>query len=156
MRMPGAGGIDTLRRIREGAAGMGVIVMTGYGTPDLAARSLRLGAAAYLAKPFDLADLLLAVGRWSEQRGRGRAPTDPAGVGTESADSEVGGALLGEAVALLLREAADRIEGRGAVGAAEMRRMLARLERASDRTRGTIGQGTTRPVNSPTNGPRSP
>jgi two-component system, NtrC family, response regulator AtoC len=121
-RMPGMSGVNALRRMRERGAGVGVIVMSGYGTPDLAARALRLGASDYLAKPVDVADVLRAVGRWFARRGPG--------VGAGSPDAEDRAAVLAEAVALLLREAAERVEGNRIAAAAEARRLLARLERA--------------------------
>jgi DNA-binding NtrC family response regulator len=54
IRMPGIDGIEVLRRIKEEInPNLAVIIMTAYGTPETAARAMRLGACDYLRKPFD-------------------------------------------------------------------------------------------------------
>jgi len=53
IRMPGASGIDGLRRIREIDPHVAVIMLTGFGALDTAQEALRLGANDYISKPFD-------------------------------------------------------------------------------------------------------
>ncbi len=55
LKMPGVGGIETLRRLLEIDAGLAVIVLTGYGSIDTAREAMRLGAYDYLTKPVDAA-----------------------------------------------------------------------------------------------------
>ncbi len=56
--MPGIGGIETLRRIKEHNPGLTVILLTGYaGTKDGIA-GMKEGARAYLNKPLNLQELL--------------------------------------------------------------------------------------------------
>jgi DNA-binding response OmpR family regulator len=66
MRMPGVNGIDVLRAIRKheeqsNQAKLPVIVLTGYSDDEVPMRVLELGADAYLQKPFEIHDLLVAV-----------------------------------------------------------------------------------------------
>ena len=68
VRMPEMSGIDVLRRMREQKAGVGVLVVTAYGTSNLAIQSIQLGAYDYITKPFDLEEVLVAVRRFFEHR----------------------------------------------------------------------------------------
>ncbi|MBI5624709.1 MAG: response regulator [Elusimicrobia bacterium] len=56
--MPGLGGVETLKRLRELQPGLKVVMATGYATAETALKSMRLGAVNYLAKPYELKDLL--------------------------------------------------------------------------------------------------
>ncbi|MCB9743099.1 MAG: sigma-54-dependent Fis family transcriptional regulator [Alphaproteobacteria bacterium] len=68
IKMPRMDGIELLRRLREQGDDTPVIVITAYGAVDTALEATRLGAAAYLAKPFDLREVGLAVNKVLEQR----------------------------------------------------------------------------------------
>jgi CheY-like chemotaxis protein len=61
--MPGLDGLEALRRIRRthGARELPVILFTGLDAPDALDTAGELGANAWLAKPYQLADLLAAV-----------------------------------------------------------------------------------------------
>ncbi len=52
VRMPRVGGIEMLRAIKRQTPGTVVIMMTAYGTIELAVEAMRFGAADYLVKPF--------------------------------------------------------------------------------------------------------
>lgn len=69
--MPGVDGLATLKGLKDAQPGLEVIMATGYGTAETAMRSKRLGALNYLAKPYELKELmdLLDVAL----RGRGEA-----------------------------------------------------------------------------------
>lgn len=67
--MPGLGGVDTLKRLRELQPGLRVVMATGYATAETALKSMKLGAVNYLAKPYELKDLL-AVLETALKRGR--------------------------------------------------------------------------------------
>jgi len=57
VRMGGMNGLETLRRIRETSAKLPVIMMTAYGTTQMAIEAMKLGAYDYLLKPFDVPKL---------------------------------------------------------------------------------------------------
>ena len=52
IRMPGAGGMEVLRRSVELDPRRPVVMMTGFGTIDQAVEAMRIGAANYVQKPF--------------------------------------------------------------------------------------------------------
>ena len=63
IRMPGASGIDGLRRIREIDPHVAVIMLTGFGALETAKEALRLGANDYISKPFDAREMREVIGR---------------------------------------------------------------------------------------------
>jgi nitrogen regulation protein NR(I) len=54
IRMGGMTGLETLRRIRQMEPKLLVILMTAYGTTQMAIEAMKLGAYDYLLKPFDV------------------------------------------------------------------------------------------------------
>jgi two-component system response regulator AtoC len=68
VRMPEMSGIDVLRRMRDAKSGVGALVMTAYGTSNLAIQSIQLGAYDYITKPFDLDEVLVPVRRYFENQ----------------------------------------------------------------------------------------
>ncbi|MGW8283246.1 MAG: sigma-54-dependent transcriptional regulator, partial [Gemmatimonadota bacterium] len=61
VRMPGLDGIGLLERLQESGNGAQVIVMTAYGSQDLAIEAIRKGAWDYIDKPFAPDALVLRV-----------------------------------------------------------------------------------------------
>src|SRR5712691_7830935 len=57
IRMGGMTGLETLRRIRQIDSKLPVIMMTAYGTTQMAIEAMKLGAYDYLLKPFDVPKL---------------------------------------------------------------------------------------------------
>ena len=53
LRMPGIGGMEFLRRLKDTWPDTEVVVMTAYGSIDTAVEAMRLGAYDYLTKPID-------------------------------------------------------------------------------------------------------
>jgi len=99
VRMPGMGGLETLRLIREIDPKLPVIVMTAFGTTDTAIEATKLGAFDYVLKPFEIPDILtlieqaLEAGRFMRSRvemnvGPETAPPD-AIIGRSEAMQEV-------------------------------------------------------------------
>jgi len=74
LRMPGQDGLELLPQILRRVPGTTVILMSAYGSADLAVEALRRGAYDYLAKPFQPAELLLAL-RKARERERLRRST---------------------------------------------------------------------------------
>lgn len=57
LRLPDCGDLQLLGSIRRLAPSTPVIVMTAFGTPEVAAEARRLGAVTVVEKPFDLDQL---------------------------------------------------------------------------------------------------
>lgn len=66
-RMPGMSGPDLLQKIKAVNPEIPLILMTAYGTVETAVQAMKDGAADYLTKPLDLEELLVRVGRVTEQ-----------------------------------------------------------------------------------------
>jgi DNA-binding NtrC family response regulator len=60
-RLPGMDGVEVVRRLKAEHPEATVVIMTAYGTIDSAVESMRLGAADYLVKPFEVAELLIVI-----------------------------------------------------------------------------------------------
>jgi len=61
--MPGWSGLDLLPPLRNRHPEVPVIVITAFGGPSTREAAERLGAVAYIEKPFKLSDLLAVVRR---------------------------------------------------------------------------------------------
>jgi DNA-binding NtrC family response regulator len=72
LNMPGLGGMDVLRKLREDGSEAGVLVLTAHGSIDAAVEAIRLGAADFLQKPADFDLLRTRVERVLDDRRRGR------------------------------------------------------------------------------------
>jgi len=60
-QLPDISGLDVLRALRAGGCQSPAILMTGYGSEELAMVALRLGVRNYLLKPFSKDELFKAV-----------------------------------------------------------------------------------------------
>ncbi len=60
LRMPGACGLELIRRVHQTCPGTHAMLITAFGSPDLENQVRRLGAT-YLPKPFALQDFVAAV-----------------------------------------------------------------------------------------------
>ena len=61
--MGAVSGVDLLRRVRRQWPEIRVLMISGYATSELEAEAMRLGAAGFVAKPFDNAEMLAEVER---------------------------------------------------------------------------------------------
>src|SRR5512141_384764 len=66
--MPEMDGMELLRAIRERDENLPVILLTAHGSERLAVRAIRAGAYEYVPKPFDVDEMLVALGRALETR----------------------------------------------------------------------------------------
>lgn len=70
VRMPGVGGLDVVRRLREQRPALKVVLLTGHGSLEDAAEGERLGVFAYLQKPIDIDDFVSILRRAAGEAGR--------------------------------------------------------------------------------------
>ena len=68
LKMPGIGGMEALRRIRDSGASAEVVVLTGHPDVESAIQAMKLGAYDYLTKPFKLSELEEVLQRAAERR----------------------------------------------------------------------------------------
>jgi len=59
--MPGMGGLEVLRSLREAHPEVRVIVITGQSTSDVVSEALKLGANGFVVKPFSADKVLKAI-----------------------------------------------------------------------------------------------
>ena len=63
LKMPKMSGLQVLRTLRELQCPVPVIVITAYGSEEVVVRTLRLGANDYVAKPFELDEMINVIER---------------------------------------------------------------------------------------------
>ncbi len=68
LKMPGIGGMEALRRIRDSGASGEVVILTGHPGVDSAIEAMKLGAYDYLTKPFKLSELEEVLRRAAERK----------------------------------------------------------------------------------------
>ncbi len=68
LKMPGIPGIKVLEKVKQHDPDIEAIIITGYGSMDTAIEGLRLGAFDYIAKPFDVNQILSLIRSALERR----------------------------------------------------------------------------------------
>ena len=61
LKMPGAGGLEVLKKTREESPETAVFIMTNYSTVETAVEAMRLGARDYIIKPFLHDDIKMSI-----------------------------------------------------------------------------------------------
>ena len=61
VKLPDGDGLEILRHVKAAAPETPVVVMTAYGTTEMAVAARKLGAEAYILKPFDVDELRIVV-----------------------------------------------------------------------------------------------
>ena len=69
LRMPGQGGLELVDQVRQQDLGTTVVVMTAYGSRDIAIEAMKRGAYDYISKPFEADEIVLLL-RKAEERER--------------------------------------------------------------------------------------
>ncbi len=67
LHLPGIGGLEVLRRIRAESRDVYVIMMTGFGSEEVARAALELKADNYLQKPLDITELRKLLAKYNSQ-----------------------------------------------------------------------------------------
>ena len=63
VRMPGLGGLEVIKRIKQTHPALEVVLLSGHGAREDVESGHRLGAFDYLQKPVDLEDLIAILRR---------------------------------------------------------------------------------------------
>jgi DNA-binding NtrC family response regulator len=63
LKLPGAGGLEALHRIKERRPDSVVVVVTGHGTVQSAVQAMKIGAYDYVTKPFSMDELRMLLDR---------------------------------------------------------------------------------------------
>ena len=74
-RLQGMNGLEALSQLRSATPSTPVILMTAFGSLDLAVKALGEGAFDYLPKPFDLDDAVNVVARAGQPSNAARPPS---------------------------------------------------------------------------------
>jgi len=75
VRLPGRDGLAVLGDLRKRRPDLPVIMMTAYGTLQVAVEAMKQGAYDYIGKPFDVDEVLLVVGKALEAQALAREVT---------------------------------------------------------------------------------
>lgn len=68
IKMPGTNGIEVLREVKERSPKTEVVVMTAYASLESAVESMKMGAADYITKPFNIDQVRIVVAKTLERR----------------------------------------------------------------------------------------
>jgi CheY-like chemotaxis protein len=77
LNMPGMDGLEVLDSLQERQVDTPVILTTFYGSEQVAEKALRLGAAAYVVKPYQIDEMVRAIDKALEDRPAPRTPPEP-------------------------------------------------------------------------------
>jgi two-component system response regulator AtoC len=67
LRMPGIDGFELIPQVARQLPGVPIVLMSAYGTEDLAVEAMRRGAYDYLAKPFQPSEVVLTLRKAHER-----------------------------------------------------------------------------------------
>jgi len=68
VRMPVMDGLEFLKRVRDMAPELNIIMMTGYASVDIAVEAMKLGALDFITKPFNLDHIRIVADRAMERQ----------------------------------------------------------------------------------------
>jgi DNA-binding NtrC family response regulator len=68
VRMPGIGGVDLLKQLRESHDDLPVIMISGYGSIESVTRCMKYGALNFFKKPIDIPALLAEIGDYLDKQ----------------------------------------------------------------------------------------
>jgi len=68
VKMPGLGGLEVIRKIKEKWPSLRVVLLTGHGSSQDAEKGMQLGAFKYVMKPVNIDELISILRAASEQK----------------------------------------------------------------------------------------
>ncbi|MCS6897497.1 MAG: response regulator [Nitrospira sp.] len=68
LKLPDGYGLDLFHAIQRAHRGVEIVIITGYGTLKSSQEAMQHGAAGYLLKPFNVADLITLINRTLERK----------------------------------------------------------------------------------------
>ncbi len=92
MRLPGINGMETFKRIRKIDSKLPVIIVTAFGTTEIAIEATKMGAYDYVLKPFDVPEMLNLIKQAIEAGYFMRSPVKV----DASPDKQSGDAIIGQ------------------------------------------------------------
>jgi DNA-binding NtrC family response regulator len=112
LKMPGLGGVETLRRLRSSGVTAEVVVLTGHPDVTTAIEAMKLGAYDYLTKPFKLSEVEAVLRRAAEKR---QLQEENTALRRMVGRRDDGSVILGESQAMrFLLEMVQRVAGSSA------------------------------------------
>ncbi|MFN3533881.1 MAG: response regulator [Desulfatiglandales bacterium] len=66
--MPGIGGMETLKRLKEENPDLQIIILTGHGTIERGVEAIKAGALDFVEKPADINKILEKIGEAKHKR----------------------------------------------------------------------------------------
>ncbi len=97
VRMPGMSGLEAYAAMREVEPRLPVIIMTAYGTTEIAIEATKMGAYDYILKPFDIPDILSLI---DKAVAAGRSMRNRVAVGAEGEAAPGADAIVGRSPAM--------------------------------------------------------
>ena len=76
VRMPGMGGVDLTRRVKQKDPSVPVIVITGHADVPMAIEAMKAGASDFIEKPFEDETIISAIRRAMSEKAEGDAPAE--------------------------------------------------------------------------------
>jgi DNA-binding NtrC family response regulator len=66
--MPGIGGMETLKKMKEENPDLQIIILTGHGTIEKGVEAIKMGAMDFVEKPADINQILEKIGEAKHKR----------------------------------------------------------------------------------------
>jgi len=111
VKMPGLDGISLMQKVREQLPGVGVVVMTAFGSVENAVAAMQQGADDYLTKPVHFPELLVVVHRvldhYALRRENQKLRSELEGPSDESGVEWIGQSKASRELLALVRQVSD-------------------------------------------------
>ena len=146
VRMPGASGLDLLRRVRDDRPDLPFLLVTAYADVREAVDALKLGAVDYLAKPVDLDELLAAVRDTLGVHGEGTGEMPAAALRGIVAESPAMRAVLRDAWRVAASDATILLTGESGCGKEVVAQFIHRNGSRHDRALVTVNCAAVAPT----------